>query len=107
VQINIHTNTYIETNPVNIPWNTDRWSTGCTHYEVWPGYFRLQIKNVTTRAKLSRANQWRVSLLIVGFYTKLHCINVTVTTQEFILNFDILLTAHLNIFILILTNLMH
>ena len=34
VQIKIHTNTNVETNPVNIPWNTDRWSTGCTHYET-------------------------------------------------------------------------
>jgi hypothetical protein len=24
VKIDIHTNIYIETNPVNIPWNTDR-----------------------------------------------------------------------------------
>jgi len=34
MQIDIHKNTYIETNPVNIPWNTDRWNTGCTHYET-------------------------------------------------------------------------
>jgi len=27
-------NKYIETNPVNIPWDTDRWNTGCTHYQT-------------------------------------------------------------------------
>jgi len=34
MQIDIHKNIYIETNPVNIPWNSDRWNTGCTHYET-------------------------------------------------------------------------
>jgi len=34
LEVETVTNIYIETNPVNIPWNTDRCSTGCTHYET-------------------------------------------------------------------------
>jgi hypothetical protein len=44
--------------------------------------FRLQIKNVTTRAKLSLANQRIVLRFIVEFYMNLHCINVIIKTQE-------------------------